>query len=139
MDNHALADAGWAAINADGFSTAVGTLWTRGSGTELIVGFVADERHTNHHAGTVHGGALMTFADVALGFGVVKTLGGTNCATAQLQLQFIAAGRTGELITCRPEIIRRASQLVFVRGLINAGERTIASADGIWKVLTPRT
>ena len=138
MDNQALADAGWTTINTDGFSGAVGTLWTRGTGSELIVGFVADDRHTNHHAGTVHGGALMTFADIALGFSVVKALGAPICATAQLQMQFIAAGRTGELITCRPEIIRRTSQLVFVRGLINAGEKTIASADGIWKVLAPR-
>jgi acyl-coenzyme A thioesterase PaaI-like protein len=81
----------------------------------------------------------MTFADVALGFSVVKALGGPHCATAQLQLQFIAAGRTGEFITCRPEIIRRTSQLVFVRGLVGAGERIVASADGIWKVLEPKS
>jgi uncharacterized protein (TIGR00369 family) len=138
MNEQSLQSAGWTSIDADGFSTAVGTLWTRGAGAELIVGFVADERHTNHQAGTVHGGALMTFADVAFGFGVVKALGGTNCATAQLQLQFIAAGKTGEFITCRPEIIRRTSQLVFVRGLITADDRVVASADGIWKVLAPR-
>jgi len=137
MDAQALASAGWTTIDADGFSTVVGTLWTRGAGTDLIVGFVADERHTNHHAGTVHGGALMTFADIALGVGVVKALGGTNCATAQLQLQFIAAGRTGQLITCRPEIIRQTSQLVFARGLLLADDKVVASADGIWKVFDP--
>ena len=122
----------------EGFSGVVGPLWRRGTGTELVIGFIAGAPHGNEHLGTVHGGVLMTFADVAFGFGVVQALGNANCATAQLQLHFVAAGRTGEFITCRPEVIKRTSQLVFMRGLIAAGEKTIASADGMWKVLEPR-
>jgi acyl-coenzyme A thioesterase PaaI-like protein len=41
----------------------------------------------------------------------------------------------GGFLTCRPELIRRTSQIVFMRGLIKAGERTVASADGLWKLL----
>ena len=47
----------------------------------------------------------------------------------------MAGGRTGEFITCTPELVRRSRQLIFMRGLLCAGERTLASADGIWKVL----
>ncbi len=112
----------------------MGPYWWRGTGSEAAIGFVADERHANH-IGTVHGGMLMTFADIALGFGVVQALGTPHCATAQLALQFVATAKFGEFVTCRPEVIRRTEQLVFVRGLICVGDKVVASADGIWKVL----
>jgi hypothetical protein len=34
-------------------------------------------------------------------------------------------------------VVRKTSQLVFVRGLIEAGGRTVASADGVFKLLEP--
>ena len=138
IDPDSLQAAGWRSFQAPAFSGVVGPLWTRGAGAELVIGFIPGPEHSNNHLGTVHGGVLMTFADVAFGFGVVQALGNTNCATAQLQLHFVAAGRIGEFVTCRPEIIKRTSQLVFMRGLIVVGEKTIASADGIWKVLEPK-
>ena len=57
--------------------------------------------------------------------------------TAQMQVQFVAAAKVGELITCQPEVVRKTSSLVFVRGLIEAGGRTVASADGMFKLLDP--
>jgi acyl-coenzyme A thioesterase PaaI-like protein len=138
MDPNALEAAGWSASQPDAFSGVIGSLWSRGSGAELTLGFVAEARHSNGHLGTLHGGVMMTFADIALGCAVVAALGAPTCATAQLQLHFVAAARTGDFITCRPEIIRRTSQLIFVRGLISVGDKIVASTDGIWKVLERR-
>jgi acyl-coenzyme A thioesterase PaaI-like protein len=139
MDPASLRSAGWTAIELESFSGQVAPLWIHGTGAEITVGFFAEARHTNNHIHTIHGGALMTFADVALGYAVVQALGAANCATAQLQIHFVAAAKKGEFISCRPEIVRRSAQLVFMRGLIVAGEKTVASVDGIWKVLEPRT
>lgn len=130
-----LQAAGWAAREIEGFTGELGRIWTRGAGPDREVGFFVEEAHTNNHLRTCHGGALMTFADVALGFGVVDALGAVNCATAQLQTYFVSAAKVGEFVTCRPELVRRTAQLIFIRGLICVGERTVASADGIWKVL----
>jgi len=130
-----LQSAGWTAREFDGFTGLLGALWTRSKGAERVLGFFVEPRHTNTHLGTVHGGALMTFADTALGFGVVDALGAQNCATAQLQMHFVSAAKVGEFVTCRPEVIRRSAQLVFVRGLLSVGDKPVASADGIWKVL----
>lgn len=139
IETSALQAAGWTAFHADGFSGVIDPIWERGSLADLELGFVAQPGHSNgRHMGTVHGGLLMTFADIALGYKVVKTLGEPRCATAQLQLHFVAAGRTGEFVICRPEIIKRTSQLVFMRGLIAVDDKVIASADGIWKVFEPK-
>ncbi len=139
MDPAHLKSAGWTTIEVGGFSGQIGLLWVHGTVADTTVGFFAEVRHTNNHIGTVHGGALMTFADIALGYAVVQTLGASNCATAQLQTHFVAAANPGDFITCRPEVVRRSSQLVFMRGLIAVGEKTIASVDGIWKVLEARS
>jgi len=134
MDAGTLEAAGWASLEVGGFTGFAGAYWWRGAGSEAAIGFIAGEHHGNH-IGTVHGGMLMTFADVALGFGVVQALGAPRCATVQLTTQFIATAKLGEFITCRPEVIRQTDQLVFVRGLICVGDKVVASADGIWKVL----
>lgn len=140
MDDATLKAEGWAHFDAPGFSSQVGPFWVRqvegpGSGTGWEIGALATEKLTNNHIHTVHGGALMTFADVALGYSVVQLLGGTNCVTTQLQLHFVSTARFGEFITCAAEVVRQSSSLVFMRGLIKAGGRTVASADGIWKIL----
>lgn len=138
MDASQLIAEGWSSIEAGGLTGELGPFWVRGTSTNRELGFVAQNRHGNNHIGTVHGGMIMMFADTSLGYGVCDALGGFNCATAQLQLQFVAAARIGEFFTCRPELVRQTSQLVFMRGLIVSGGKTVASADGIWKVLERR-
>lgn len=139
MTPEALRADDWTPLGVDGFSRVSGGIWTRGELSELRTGFIAADTHRNGHMGTVHGGMLLTFADVSLGYAVTQLLGGMNCVTAQLQTQFISAAQVGEFVECRPEILRRSAQLVFLRALIVVGERTVASADGIWKILKPKT
>jgi uncharacterized protein (TIGR00369 family) len=133
-----LQAAGWTAHNIEGFSEQLDTIWARGIGATREVGFLVTSRQINTHIGTCHGGALMTFADTAFGFAVVDVLGAMNCATAQLQFHFVAAARVGDFVVCKPEVVRRGGQLVFVRGLLSVGDKTVASADGIWKALELR-
>lgn len=137
MDAAMLKAEGWRSIDAHGFSGVVGSIWLKGSAEDLLVGMQSDNRHANENLGTVHGGVMMTFADIAFGCAVAEALGGPHCATVQLQLQFVAAPRVGEFITCRPEIVRRTKVLVFLRGLINAEQRVVASADAMFRVFEP--
>jgi len=50
----------------------------------------------------------------------------------------VSGAKVGEFIMCRPEVVRRSAQLVFMRGLIATADRTIASIEGIWKEFQPR-
>ncbi|MES0874079.1 PaaI family thioesterase [Sinimarinibacterium thermocellulolyticum] len=135
MDSAALSAAGWRSIEGRGFTAQLGPIWVLGGAGERQIGFIATAQQGNDQAGAVHGGALMTFADIALGYAAADALGGSHLVTAQLQVHFVSGGRVGEFIHCRPELVRRSTHLIFVRGLLVAGARTLASADGIWKVL----
>jgi uncharacterized protein (TIGR00369 family) len=130
-----LRTSGWEGYDAPGFTGEVGTLWTRREGDRVAVAMVTGQRHQNHLANTVHGGVLMTFADNALGTAVVHSLGAVLCSTVSLQTQFVSPGKIGEVLWCQPEVVRKGRRLVFVRGLICAGERVVATADGIWNIL----
>jgi uncharacterized protein (TIGR00369 family) len=132
MDPEVLKAEGWRCRTGKGFDAAAGPYWMRGWGPEREAGLLVEEKHTNN-AGKMHGGALMTFTDIALGSGAADALGHKNCVTVQLNIQFVSGPRVGEFIMCRPEVVRRSSELVFMRGLITTAERTIASVEGIWK------
>ncbi|AXQ30664.1 PaaI family thioesterase [Solimonas sp. K1W22B-7] len=135
MDAETLLAAGWKRLDAGGFTGTLSPLWLYGTDPERTLGFIVDERHSNNHQGSLHGGALMTFADIALGYRAARATGHSSLVTAQLQIQFVASAKVGNFVSCRPELIRSSSQLAFVRGLICVGNKTVGSADGIWKVL----
>lgn len=138
MDRESLRAAGWDCIKPGGFTGHVGALWRRETDAGQEVGLLVEEHHANNHIGTVHGGVIMTFADNALGMGVSRALGASNCATVSMQTQFVASARIGDFLICCPEVVRRSRQLVFMRGLVCEGDKTVASAEGIWKVLENR-
>ncbi len=122
--------------DARGFTELVGGFWSRRDGDGWRYAALPDERHVNNR-GVLHGGLLLTFADHALGMTVWERAGRRPCATVQLNVQFVAAGRPGALLELDAEVIRTARTLVFMRGTIRAGTRTVAVADGIWKMLGP--
>ena len=135
MTHAEIEAAGWRPFAASHFNLTAGPFWFRRDEAGLEVGLLAEEYHSNGNLGVVHGGALMTFADNALGYAVVDALGEPACATVQMSYSFTAAARIGSFITCRPELVRRTSTLMFVRGVVMAGDRVVGSAEGIWRVL----
>jgi len=66
---------------------------------------------------------------------VLDSVGRKLCATIQLNTHFIAAVQIGDLVEGRAEMVRVTRSLVFVRGMLFVGDRTVAAIDGIWKVL----
>lgn len=132
------AAAGWSPLRASGFPDHVGPLWVReGDGLPRFA-MLADGRHTNIH-GIVHGGMLMTFADTGLGITVWEAMGRQPCVTIQFAIQFLDAARPGDFVELDAEVLRRSSSVVFVRGTLRCGERRVAAADGVWKMIRPRT
>lgn len=131
-----LEAAGWCRLPAVRYSAALGPIWTILRDGVLTVALQAQEHLANDNLGIIHGGALMTFADMALGYAVVRANNfQPNFVTSQLSIQLVSAGRVGQFITCKPEVVRKTSKLIFVRGLIEADGKTLASADGIFSML----
>jgi acyl-coenzyme A thioesterase PaaI-like protein len=125
---------GWEPVKDTGFIGLVGPIYRRSAGERWAFAFHALPKHANLRD-VVQGGMLMTFADRALGRNAWKAAGDRPVATIQFDMQFISAGQIGEFFEIRPEVVRKTSSLVFMRGEIRAGARVVASATGVWKIL----
>ncbi len=116
------------------FSAAIGAIHVRGEPGGRIAALDCGIEIGNERVGNVHGGALMTFADIALGIRVADAAGHAQMATVQLLYGFAGGVRVGSRLTCRGELVRRTRTLVFVRGLFEADGKTVGTADGIYRV-----
>eukprot|EP01036_Dinobryon_divergens_P015207 gene15207-20579_t len=117
--------AGWRTWDGDPFETQSGPYYFRveDDGTTRCA-FRAEPRHMN--AGhRMHGGCLMTFADIALFQTAYQEMEGKNGVTVQLDSTLIDGAYVGELVEATGEVVRAGGSLIFVRGQISTGERTL--------------
>ena len=119
------------------FGTHVGPFYGPPDGDRIGCGFLADARHGNKR-GVVHGGMITSAFDVALGNATWDAAGQQPCATVQLNVQFIGAVKLGEFASVRVEVVKTTRSLVFLRGVMTVGDRTVAIGDGVWKILAWR-
>jgi uncharacterized protein (TIGR00369 family) len=127
------AAAGWEPVDDEGFMATVGPIYHR----EGVYGFRAEQKHANL-VGVVHGGMLMSFADRAMGVAAMGAADGANCVTIQLEMKFLEGGKLGDWLTSHSFVMKRTGSLVFLRGEVRDGERLVATADGVWKILKRR-
>jgi acyl-coenzyme A thioesterase PaaI-like protein len=125
---------GWTIVETSGFINLVGPLWQRIVDGEPEYALIAEDKHHNRR-GLVQGGLLMTFADRACGMTARFVSGRPTMATVQLDVHFVDAGRIGETLMARPRVIRTTRSLVFVSAEVKANERTIITANGVFKIL----
>jgi uncharacterized protein (TIGR00369 family) len=128
---------GWKPLPAEDYPALIGPFWAKrepGEPRRWRYGFLAEKRHANI-GGVVHGGMLMSFADDMLGMAVWEAAGRKPCTTVQLNTHFISPARIGDFVESRAEVMRATRTVVFVRGTLAVGDRTVVAADGVWKIL----
>lgn len=129
--------AGWRYFETEPFEHHAGPFYSRREDRGPVGAFRVEPRHLNGGGG-VHGGCLAAFADYALFVIAADALaGGGYAVSVDLGLQFVGAGRLGERIEARGEVVRAGGSLVFVRGLMTAGDRPVASFTGVLKKVRP--
>ncbi|WP_334128210.1 PaaI family thioesterase [Sneathiella sp.] len=116
------------------YTEKIGPLYYKDDGENLTYGFLAEEGHANGN-GIIHGGMLLSFLDEALGQIIWRSIDRQKCATISLNCDFLSAAKPGDWIEVRATINKRGLAVVFIHGELVVGERTIAVADGIWKIL----
>jgi acyl-coenzyme A thioesterase PaaI-like protein len=79
----------------------------------------------------------MTFADYAL-FAIGGDVLTGPSVTASLHGDFLDSASVGELIEATGEVVRAGGSMVFLRGLIKTGDRTLLSFSGIVKKVRAR-
>jgi acyl-coenzyme A thioesterase PaaI-like protein len=129
--------AGWVLRPGKAFNSHVGPFYQREGGDALRCAFITDERHGNKR-GVTHGGMVATAFDVALGNASWDAAGQKPCATVQLNIHYVGALKLHEFTEIAVEVVRATRSLVFLRGVMSVGERVIATADGVWKILAWR-
>ena len=125
---------GWTIVETTGFLNLVGPLWQRIVNGEPEYALVAQDKHHNRR-GLVQGGLLMTFADRACGMAARFASGRPTMATVQLDVHFVDSGKIGETLMTRPRVIRTTRSLIFVTAEVKANDRTIVTANGVFKIL----
>lgn len=92
-----------------------------------------DDRHVNAR-GVAHGGTLLTFADSCFGYAIWDATDHAPCVTVSQQSNFIASADVGDLVTCRPELVRKTREIVFIRGDFRVDGKVVLTSTAIWKV-----
>lgn len=96
-----------------------------------VRGFRVEKRHCNR-AGIVHGGMMMTFADMVLGSACWDVTDRT-AVTIRMTTDFISMARPGDWVEARADVTRQTSSLIFASGQINVGQRLVMTMSGIFK------
>ena len=122
----------WKWSGHDPFEDASGPFFVKRDERGVVTGFLPEEKNVNGH-GTVHGGALMTFADYTL-FMVAATDGDEVIGvTVTMNCEFVSAAVPGQMLTGRGECIRSGRSMIFARGTIFCGDEAVMSFSGTIK------
>lgn len=123
-------------VSTGGFNAYVGPLYRlpdAEEGTVKRFAFVIADKHMNA-GGSVHGGMLMTLADVAMGRTARLATDAASGSTVSLNCDFVGPGRLGDLVEARVRVTRRARTMVFVSAELWARDRLLLVATGLWKI-----
>lgn len=122
--------------NQSGFSSHIGPCYEIALPSGKRRAIALDQRHLSTE-GVVQGGALSSFAEFSLHGAIGDELGEElRLVCITLTLQFLASARSGMWLYGEGLVLRRTRDLIFASGELFTGERSIATASGVWKVLT---
>lgn len=112
----------------DPLETLTGLFYLRKGGPIGEVYLHAERKHCNT-GGMIHGGLLMTMADLALCAACRDGLVGERAITVSLNAEFLSAGQEGDFIAAKAELTRRGRSMAFARCLVTAGDKTLLTAS----------
>jgi uncharacterized protein (TIGR00369 family) len=122
------------------FNGHIGTLYAKrgdkGTADEFVLGFRVHQ-HMCNPAGGLHGGMMMTVADL------VGTMGGGTLVglrkflpTVSMTFDFVAPAKVGDWVEGRCEVVRQTRSLLFTSIYLTVGEQKIVRASQVAKIPT---
>ena len=116
------------------FSGRAGPYFFRAEGPNPGVGLFAEAEHMNL-GGVIHGGALMTLADMSLWDICRRKIGPFRGVTVTLNAEFLRPGPAGCFVEATGETLAVGKRMLFARGLVTAKGKTLLSFSGSLKRL----
>lgn len=129
---------GFVAFNPrDDFVGHNGPLWLKAESDGLRVGLLVEKRHCNP-MGVVHGGMMMTLADMVMGMGCGFVTGMRfPHPTISMNCDFIRGPKIGQFVEGMGRIARRTRNLIFSSCELVAGGEVMLTASGVFKMPDP--
>jgi acyl-CoA thioesterase len=105
---------------------------TVGGGTAVLT--LRIEPHHLNGNGVVHGGALFTLVDTAMGAALHGAMAPhERCATVDARISYLKAVRAGEVV-CRARLLHREHRIAHLEATLTMNGETIATATGVFSV-----
>ena len=111
------------------FAWHAGPFYFRKEGPAPGVGFFSEPHHANMGE-TVHGGALLTLADMSLFDTCHRKVGRFKAVTITLNTEFLAPAPVGAFIEASGEMIGGGKTILIVRGMVSAGGTPLMNYSG---------
>lgn len=97
------------------------------------------EPHHLNGNGVVHGGALFTLADTAMGTALISALPrGERCATVDARITYLRAVRQGTVVVCTAHLIHREADVAHLEAVMVVDGVEVARATGVFAVMAIR-
>ncbi len=95
------------------------------------------ENHLNK-ANITHGGYIASIIDAGAGSAAHRVSENKICVTISLDIKFIGATKLGDKIIGYTKIQKKTNSLVFLICHLQCNGKMIATASGVWKILTKK-
>ena len=119
------------------FGERIGPLYMSTRDSVPVLAVRVEPHHANR-GGRVHGGVLMTLADIALSRAVrAKLPPGSTMWTADLQIAFLQGAGEGDWVEALPTVDRVGRSLVHASCVLRSGEQELAKALATFAVRVP--
>ena len=115
------------------FGQLIGPVYERPEDDGMFVRALrVEDKHTNLGV-VVHGGVLMSFADVILGT-VSYRHAGRPGMSVRLVSDFVSPARVGDWLEGRGTVTKATRSIIFARGTLTVEGRTILTVSGTYKL-----
>ncbi|HYE27709.1 MAG TPA: PaaI family thioesterase [Allosphingosinicella sp.] len=119
------------------FNATLGKLLVRGEGEGRARCRMFPNVAQSNLGNIVHGGAILTFIDMAMFAGGHAAGAGLGpSVTLDLSAQFLSAARLGAPLDCSVELLRESKRLAVMRGLVEQEGATVAAWSGTLRKLS---
>ena len=121
----------WDVTGPDRYNSTIGKLLVRAEGPGKARCRMFPDTLQSNLGNVVHGGAILTFVDMALFAG--GRLSGTDIAhavTLDLSCQFLSPAQLGQPLDTSVEVLRETKRLAFMRGLVEQEGTIVAAWSG---------
>jgi uncharacterized protein (TIGR00369 family) len=134
-DTQAALPPGAKNISRGGFNSFAGPFWhLPDEGNTHRYALLVEPKHMNS-SGNLHGGVLMTLADIAMSQTSRAVSGAATCSTVSLTCDFAGPGKLGDVIVAHVRVTRQTRTMVFLSAELVCGKRMLGVVTGLWKIV----